>query len=149
MTEGTPRRKLSVMVRRARSILMWKCVRVAKLSAVRLVMLPAAALTLVFGSFAPQAQAQFRDVIVFAAASLREALADANGLFLFENGSGVVVTYGASLALAKQIENGAPADVFIPADSGSMDYLAERKLIMPDTRENFLLNKLVLVAGAA
>ncbi|HEY7300263.1 MAG TPA: molybdate ABC transporter substrate-binding protein [Xanthobacteraceae bacterium] len=128
---------------------MRKCVRVAKLTAVRLLILGAAAVTILLGSFGSQVQAQFRDVVVFGAASLREALADANNLFLSENGSGVVVTYGASLALAKRIETGAAADVFIPADSDSMDYLAERKLIMPDTRDNLLRNKLVLVARAA
>ncbi len=95
-----------------------------------------------------QAQAQFRDVLVFGAASLKNALDEANSLFLFENGSGVVVSYGASSALAKQIENGAPADVFISADLDWMDYVAERKLIKPDTRAKFLGNKLVLIAAA-
>jgi molybdate transport system substrate-binding protein len=94
------------------------------------------------------AQAQFHDVLVFADASLKNALDEANSLFLFENGSGVKVSYGASSALAKQIENGAPADVFISADNDWMDYLAERKLIKPDTREKYLGNKLVLVAPA-
>src|SRR5436309_3639537 len=93
-------------------------------------------------------RAQFPDVVVFAAASLKNALDEANSLFLFENGSGAKVSYGASSALAKQIENGAPADVFISADNDWMDYLAERKLIMSDTREKFLGNKLVLVAPA-
>jgi molybdate transport system substrate-binding protein len=95
-----------------------------------------------------QAPAQFRDVLVFAAASLKDALDEANSLFLFENGSGVRVSYAASSALAKQIENGAPADVFISADLDWMDHVAERKLIMPDTRANFLGNRLVLVANA-
>jgi molybdate transport system substrate-binding protein len=95
-----------------------------------------------------QAQAQFRDVLVFAAASLKNALDEANALFLFENGSGVRVSYGASSALARQIENGAPADVFISADLDWMDYVAERKLIKPDTRAKFLGNRLVLVANA-
>ena len=58
------------------------------------------------------------------------------------------VSYGASSALAKQIESGAPGDVFISDDLDSMDYLAERKLIKPDTREKFLGNKLVLIARA-
>jgi len=93
-------------------------------------------------------QAQFRDVLVFAAASLKDALNEANSLFLFENGSGIRVSYGASSALAKQIENGAPADVFISADLDWMDYVAERKLIQPETRAKFLGNRLVLVASA-
>jgi molybdate transport system substrate-binding protein len=93
-------------------------------------------------------RAQFRDVLVFGAASLKNALDEANGLFLFENGSGIKVSYGASSTLAKQIENGAPADVFISADLDWMDYLAERKLIKPETRAKFLGNKLVLVTAA-
>jgi molybdate transport system substrate-binding protein len=93
-------------------------------------------------------RAQFRDVLVFAAASLKDALDEANALFLFENGSGVRVSYAASSALAKQIENGAPADVFISADLDWMDYVAERKLIKPDTRAKFLGNRLALIANA-
>jgi len=121
---------------------------ILRFAAVCRLILPAALLGLLLVLFGQQAQAQFRDVIVFSAGSLREALADANNLFLFENGSGAVMTYGASLALAKQIESGAAADVFISDDLGSMDYLAERKLIMADTREKLLRNKLVLIAGA-
>src|SRR5262245_51597088 len=103
-----------------------------------------AAVVIVLAASAMQAQAQLRDVLVFAAASVKDALDEANSLFLFENGSGVRVSYGASSALAKQIENGAPADVFISADLDWMDYVAERKLIKPDTREKFLGNRLVL-----
>jgi molybdate transport system substrate-binding protein len=110
--------------------------------------LRAATVAIVLAASGLPAQAQFHDVLVFAAASLKNALDEANSLFLFENGSGVKVSYGASSALAKQIENGAPADVFISADNDWMDYLAQRKLIMPDTREKFLGNKLVLVAPA-
>src|SRR5262245_54999415 len=95
-----------------------------------------------------QSRAQFRDVLVFAAASLKDALDEANSLFLFENGSGVKVSYGASSALAKQIENGAPADVFISADLDWMDYVAERKLIKPEAREEYLGDLLGLIGGA-
>src|SRR2546423_2642509 len=118
-------------------------------AAVPLAILQAAAAALLLAISCLQAQAQFRDVLVFAAASVKNALDEANALFLFENGSGVKVSYGASSALAKQIENGAPADVFISADNDWMDYLAERKLIKPDTREKFLGNKLVLITGAS
>jgi molybdate transport system substrate-binding protein len=107
-----------------------------------------AAAALLLTALSLPAQAQFRDVLVFGDASIKAALDEANKLFLFENGSGVVVTYGASAALAKQIEGGAAGDVFISADVESMDYVAERKLIQPDTREKFLGNKLVLIAGA-
>jgi molybdate transport system substrate-binding protein len=94
------------------------------------------------------AQAQFPDVVVFGAASLQNALNEANGLFLFENGSGIKVSYGASSALAKQIENAAPADVFISADVDWMDYVEQRKLIKSNTRADLLGNKLVLIARA-
>ena len=120
----------------------------ALLYAIPLPLLRAAAADLIAATSSLPAQAQFRDVLVFAPASLKNALDEANNLFLFENGSGIKVSYGASSALAKQIENGAPADVFISADPDWMDYVAERKLIKPETREKFLGNKLVLIAGA-
>jgi len=120
----------------------------ALLYVIQLPLLRAAAAALIAATLSLPAQAQFRDVLVFGAASLKNALDEANGLFLFENGSGVKVSYGASSALAKQIENGAPADIFISADPDWMDYLAERKLIKPDTREKFLGNKLVLITRA-
>jgi molybdate transport system substrate-binding protein len=58
----------------------------------------------------------------------------------------VTASYAASSALAKQIEQAAPADVFVSADLKWMDYLVERKLIKTDTRVNLLGNKLVLIA---
>ena len=58
----------------------------------------------------------------------------------------MVASYEASSALAKQIEHGAPADVFISADLRWMDYATEHKLIKPDTRVNLLGNRLVLIA---
>jgi molybdate transport system substrate-binding protein len=117
-------------------------------AAVRLSLLQVAALAFLLGPLDLRARAQFHDVLVFGDASLKNALEEANNLFRFENGSGVVVSYGASPELAKQIESGKPADVFISADLDSMDYVAERKLIKPDTREKFLGNKLVLIARA-
>jgi molybdate transport system substrate-binding protein len=94
------------------------------------------------------ADAQTRDVLVFGAASLKNALDDANAQYERQRSRKVVVSYGASPLLARQIENGAPADVFISADIDWMDYVAGRKLIKPDTRVNFLGNKLVLIAPA-
>ena len=120
----------------------------AVLYAIRLPLLRAAVAALVAATLCLPAQAQFRDVLVFGAASLKNALDEANGLFLFENGSGIKVSYGASSALAKQIENGAPADIFISADLDWMDYVAARKLIKPETRTNCLGNKLALITGA-
>ena len=83
---------------------------------------------------------------MFAAASLKNALDDANAAFTKATGVKVVASYAASSALAKQIEQGAPADVFISADLQWMDYAAEHKLIKPDTRVNLLGNRLVLIA---
>jgi molybdate transport system substrate-binding protein len=94
------------------------------------------------------AHAQTQDILVFGAASLKNALDDANARYQRKTGGKIVVSYGASSTLAKQLENGAPADIFISADLDWMDYVAQRKLIKPETRSNFLGNKLVLIAPA-
>src|SRR5271170_2809229 len=94
------------------------------------------------------AHARDQNLLVFAAASLRDALEDANAQYQKDTGHQVAVSYGASSALAKQIESGAPADIFISADLDWMDYVAEHKLIKPETRFNLLGNKLVLIAPA-
>jgi molybdate transport system substrate-binding protein len=65
-----------------------------------------------------------------------------------KTGDRIVVSYAASSALAKQIENGAPADLFISADLEWMDYLAAKKLIDAQSRSNLLSNRLVLIAPA-
>jgi molybdate transport system substrate-binding protein len=88
-------------------------------------------------------------VTVFAAASLREALDYQSRQFQTSTGNKVVVSYAASNALAKQIEAGAPADVFISADLDWMDYLEQRRLVAPNTRVTLLRNTLVLIAPAA
>jgi molybdate transport system substrate-binding protein len=89
------------------------------------------------------------DVTVFAAASLKEAMDEQARNFEAASGNKVVVSYGASNALAKQIEAGAPADLFISADLDWMDYLDQRKLLAPNTRSNLLRNTLVLIAPAS
>ena len=73
--------------------------------------------------------AQAADVTVFAAASLKNALDDAAKLYQTKTGDKVSISYAASSALAKQIEAGAPADIFFSADLDWMDYLQEKKLI--------------------
>jgi molybdate transport system substrate-binding protein len=92
-----------------------------------------------------QAQAG-RPVLVFAAASLKNALDAALERFS-ETGGQVTASYAASSALAKQIENGAPADLFFSADTEWMDYLARRGLIETSSRTTLLGNDLVLIAA--
>lgn len=94
----------------------------------------------------PPAQAEGGKVLVFAAASLKTALDAINAEFQKRTGNRVTVSYGASSALAKQIEQGAPADLFISADTNWMDYLVNRKLINTATRSDLLSNRLVLIA---
>jgi len=97
---------------------------------------------------APQnpARAQGGDVVVFAAASLKNALDAINDQWHKETGKKAVISYAASSALAKQIEQGAPAQMFISADLDWMDYLARKNLIKPETRLNLLGNRIVLIA---
>ena len=89
-----------------------------------------------------------QDVTVFAAASLKNALDEIGAAWTAETGKEAVISYAASSALAKQIEEGAPADVFISADLDWMDYLSERDLIRKDTEVELLGNRIVLVAPA-
>ncbi|MFZ0693661.1 MAG: molybdate ABC transporter substrate-binding protein, partial [Alphaproteobacteria bacterium] len=90
--------------------------------------------------------AQEHTVTVFAAASLKDALDAAVQDYTAEGHGKVVVSYAASATLAKQIESGAPADLFISANEEWMDYLAKRDLIDASTRAEFLGNSLVLIA---
>jgi molybdate transport system substrate-binding protein len=85
-------------------------------------------------------------VTVYAAASLKESLDEIARQVQAQSGDKIIVSYAGSSALAKQIENGAPADIFISADLDWMDYLAQRKLIQPASRTNLLSNQLVLIA---
>jgi molybdate transport system substrate-binding protein len=89
------------------------------------------------------------DVTVFAAASLKEAMDDQAKQFSASSGDKVVVSYGASNTLAKQIEAGAPADIFISADLDWMDYLDQKHLVAPNARFNLLRNTLVLIAPSS
>ncbi len=90
--------------------------------------------------------AQAAGLTVYAAASMKESLDEVAKSYGARTGSKVIVSYGASSALARQIENGAPADVFISADLDWMDYLEQRKLIDVASRKNLLMNQLVLIA---
>jgi molybdate transport system substrate-binding protein len=95
---------------------------------------------------AAPALAQERTITIFAAASMKNALDDINAAFLKASGVKVVASYAASSALAKQIEQGAPADIFASADLDWMDYSSQKKTIREDTRVNLLGNRLVLIA---
>ncbi len=85
-------------------------------------------------------------MLVFAAASLKNALDAIADDWRREPGKHATISYAASSTLAKQIENGAPADLFISADRDWMDYLEQRKLIDPKSRVDLLGNRLVLIA---
>jgi molybdate transport system substrate-binding protein len=91
------------------------------------------------------ASAQER-ITVFAAASMKDSLDSVSAAFTKRAGTNVVASYAATSALMKQIESGAPADVFASADLEWMDYGAEHKLIKTDSRFNLLGNRLVLIA---
>ena len=86
------------------------------------------------------------EVVVFAAASLKEALDAVAADFQAETGNSVTISYAGSNALAKQIIEGAPADIFISAAVNWMDEVEKAGLVVPDTRADLLGNTLVLVA---
>lgn len=88
-------------------------------------------------------------ITIFAAASLKNALDAAAAAYGKSTGNKVVISYAGSSALAKQIELGAPADIFVSADLDWMDYVQNKKLIKDDTRFNLLGNRLVLIAPKA
>jgi len=87
-------------------------------------------------------------VMVFAAASVTNAINDLGNLFANKGGAKVTSSFASSSTLAKQIEQGAPANLFISADEDWMNYLVERKLIVPQSRCVLLRNRLVLIAPA-
>lgn len=86
------------------------------------------------------------DITVFAAASLKNALGDIAPKFEEATGHSAVISFAGSSALARQIEQGAPADVYISANPGWMDHLEEAGLIAEGSRKNLLRNSIVLIA---
>ncbi|HEU0083457.1 MAG TPA: molybdate ABC transporter substrate-binding protein [Bradyrhizobium sp.] len=104
------------------------------------------AVTMLSGSASPSALAQHRTLTVFAAASMKNALDEVDAAFTAKSGVKVVASYAASSALARQIEQGAPADIFASADTDWMDYAAAKKNINESTRVNLLGNAIVLIA---
>jgi molybdate transport system substrate-binding protein len=98
---------------------------------------------------AQPAHAQRASITVYAAASMKNAVDDINDAFTAKTKTRVTAVYAASSALAKSIEEGVQVDVFASADLDWMDYVANKKLINPETRTNLLGNKLVLIAPKA
>jgi molybdate transport system substrate-binding protein len=96
----------------------------------------------------PSGQAAERVLTVFAAASLTSVLQEAGDAFTAETKTVVRFSFAASSALARQIQSGAPADVFVSADQDWMNYLQARHLIDSATRANIVSNTLVLIAPA-
>jgi len=94
------------------------------------------------------AQAQTKELVIFAAASMKNALDEAAANWVKETGKPAPkISYAASNTLAKQIESGAPADLFVSADLDWMDYVAGKNLIKPESRVSLLSNRIVLIAG--
>jgi molybdate transport system substrate-binding protein len=102
--------------------------------------------TLLFGSAWSPAVAQDKSLTVFAAASMKNALDDIDAAYTAKTGVKIAASYGASPALAKQIEQGAPADIFASADTDWMDYAIGKKNVNEPTRVNLLGNSIVLIA---
>jgi molybdate transport system substrate-binding protein len=103
---------------------------------------------LLFGAEVLAADEGNSTITVFAAASLTNVLQELGDLFTKESSIPLRFSFAASSTLARQIENGSPADVFFSADLEWMDYLQARKLIQPATRGDVLGNQLVLIAPA-
>ncbi|MDD3472965.1 MAG: molybdate ABC transporter substrate-binding protein [Syntrophaceae bacterium] len=87
-----------------------------------------------------------KELKVFAAASLTNVVTEIGKIYGDRNGIKLVPSFASSSTLAKQIENGAPAGVFVSADLQWMNYLDEKKLIVADSRFNLLGNRLALIA---
>ncbi|MES1946995.1 molybdenum ABC transporter periplasmic molybdate-binding protein [Salinisphaera sp. C84B14] len=100
------------------------------------------------GAVAPAALADSDSVMVFAAASLKNAMDEVVGNYERHNPTRVRVSYAGSSTLARQIEQGAPADVFVSANQNWMDRLETRDMIRASSRFDLLRNTLVLVAPA-
>jgi molybdate transport system substrate-binding protein len=94
------------------------------------------------------ALAEPKAALVLAAASLQESLTEAATAYAAQGHPKPVISFAASSALARQIDAGGPADMFISADEPWMDFLANKRLILKGTRTSFLTNRLVLVAPA-
>jgi molybdate transport system substrate-binding protein len=106
------------------------------------------ALGLLLACAAQSARSATPALTVFAAASLTNVMQEVGAAWTAQSGQPVVFSFAASSALARQVESGAPADVFVSADQEWMDYLQARQLIVPASRTDIVRNELVLVAPA-
>lgn len=106
-------------------------------------------LALAFAALLTSAAAAAAPPVVLAAASLQESLTAAAAAWSAKRRRRPLLSFASSAALARQIENGAPADMFISADEQWMDYLEQRHLIRQGTRSTFLGNRLVIIAPAS
>jgi molybdate transport system substrate-binding protein len=104
------------------------------------------ALAMMSGLASPSASAEEKGLTIFAAASMKNALDDIDAAYTAKTGVKVVASYAASSVLAKQIEQGAPADIFLSADTDWMDYAAKQNTLNAETRTNLLGNSIVLIA---
>lgn len=104
------------------------------------------AVLFVLSMLAPAMAAEAPPITVFAAASTTNALTEICQLFLERKMGKVLTSFASSSTLAKQIENGAPADIFISADTQWMDYLLGKRVIDPADRFDLLGNRIVLIA---
>jgi molybdate transport system substrate-binding protein len=104
------------------------------------------AFVILLGAVHSSAAAEGKTLTVFAAASMKNALDDIDALYTTKTGVKITASYAASSALARQIEQGAPADVFVSADPDWMDYAIGKKTINEPTRANLLGNSIVLIA---
>lgn len=104
------------------------------------------AFLILMGSAFSPANAEDKTLTVFAAASMKNALDEIDAAFAAKTGIKVTASYAASSTLAKQIEQGAPADIFVSADTDWMDYAVGKKTINEPTRMNLLGNSIVLIA---
>jgi molybdate transport system substrate-binding protein len=104
------------------------------------------AFLILLGTACSPAAAQDKTLTVFAAASMKNALDDIDAAYTAKTGVKIAASYAASSALARQIEQGAPADVFVSADTDWMDYAVDKKTISEPTRVDLLGNSIVLIA---
>jgi molybdate transport system substrate-binding protein len=104
-------------------------------------------LGLALAAGATAARAETKGLVVFAAASLKSALDEIAATWARDSGKPMPrLSYAASSALARQMEQGAPADLFLSADTDWMDYVERKGLIQAGTRVNLLGNQIVLIA---